>query len=109
MPLVSWLGSKEKTASAEAIPGYCAAGKRAERSARALHAVGEPTATPSIRTDTRPPPGTSARRLRASTQPKLLYALPAIVSPGDGVSIAPNGCVAVLLVQVTVRVPSSVA
>src|SRR5215204_2041504 len=105
MPLLSVVVSNASAASAVETPGYCDAGNSPTRSLLAAQPVGVPTAVPSIRTVTAPPPGTSARRgARASTQPKVTYMLPLTVSPGPGVSIAPNGCVDVALVQVIVLV-----
>ena len=101
--------SNANAASADPTPLNPETGNKPEISGRALQPLGEPTTTPSISTVTLPPPGTSARRApRASTQPKLVYELPATVSPGEGVSMVPNGCVALLFAQVTVRVPTRV-
>src|SRR5688500_7604315 len=78
------------------------------RSGRAAQPPGTPTGTPSMKTLTMPPLVGSARRLPGdSTQPKLLTD-PLTVSPCPGVSIAPNGVVATLLVHVLVREPSRV-
>src|SRR5258708_1820219 len=99
--------SSVNTASDEVTPANCAGGKSDVRSARLVQPTGVPTTAPSMTTLTVPPPGTSARAVRDSTQPKLLI-VPLTVSPWSGVSIAPNGVVAALLAQVIVFVPSVV-
>ncbi len=108
-PLASAVLSKVATPSAFTIPGYCAAGKSAVRSARLVQPEGAVLRkAPSTTTCAVPPAGGSARYgVRESTHPKLTT-LALTVPPWMGVSIAPNGAVAVPLLQVIVLVPSVV-
>src|SRR5262245_50308776 len=64
---------------------------------------------PSMTTCPVPPLGGSARRGAGdSTQPKLATADPLTVPPCAGVSMAPNGAIAVLFVHTIVLLPSVV-
>src|SRR5262249_48822976 len=93
------------TASALLTPEYCATGKSAVRSDRAVQPPGVPMLVPSTKTCTVPPSAASAFAVPGeSTQPKLEYA-PEITSPCPGVSIEPKGFTDAALLHVTVLVP----